>query len=283
MMERRPSNEGASGKKAPNMDRRPSGPGEGVPHYAPVVDASISAKRKASLTGLKVNNMIVICLEKNRDCKENKNAYFFVEQDQLGICGPDITLVLMSVANTPEDAEGCGRTLRDFEILAEMPHNSKRWSEVYTKVIPNDGRGIGHTIKAWANQMQPRLLVLGCHKEKSTSMLKRWTLGSVSDFVQQHAQCPVLIVKADHLPGDKIEKKRKEGEPEAPPKSLHVAIACEYNDHSRHAVDWLLSNGNLATNSTMVIVHAVKKPSEKEEARKFLASFTEACLDSKKK
>jgi len=65
-------------------------------------------------------------------------------------------------------------------------------------------------------------------------------------------------------------------------KIVHVAISVDTTGPSDNAVNWFLSTSNLTNSSTLVIVHAVTKPTDKPNARKFLASYQSRCIASKK-
>jgi len=136
-----------------------------------------------------------------------------------------------------------------------------------TKLLVNDGRGLGHTLKTFTSELKPLLLVLGSNQG---GFLKRHLLGSVSDYLQHHARCPVMIVKNDRRG---FVKHRK---------AHHVAIALDHNVHSDHCVDWFLREANLPKESLMVLLHVIPDAAAKPEARKFLASFKPKCMESQK-
>jgi len=138
---------------------------------------------------------------------------------------------------------------------------------VKTKLIQSKD-GPGPTIKQYTEENNVKLLVLASPKPG----LKRRLVGGVTEYCHRFCSCPVVVVKKER----RMDIKTSQG------KVVHVAIALDKNSLSDNAVNWFLANATLSAASTLVLVHAVEKTTEKRQARKFLASYQPRCVASKK-
>jgi len=140
---------------------------------------------------------------------------------------------------------------------------------VKTKLIQSK-ENIEKAIKRYTEENNAKVLVLAAPKPGLIKHVFR--LGSIIEYCQRSCKCPVVIVK----------KERRMDIKTPQVKVSHVAIAVDTNVPSDNAINWVLADASLSSGSTLVLVHAVEKATEKREARKFLASFQPRCIASKK-
>jgi nucleotide-binding universal stress UspA family protein len=184
----------------------------------------------------------------------------------LGIWTEDVQLDIVHVVKEDRDKVKGLELLKTYDLWAKttFPENLV----VKTKLLQSkDGPGVG--LKDYTRELNPKLLVLS---SSNTSSLKHRLMGGVTDYCTRFCTCPVVVIKRDRRADIKTNRE----------KTVHVAIGVDTTGPSDNAVNWFLNTANLTNSSTLVIVHAVTKPSDKPNARKFLASYQSRCIASKK-
>jgi len=194
------------------------------------------------------------------------HAFNWLRDDPLGIWTEDVQLdIIHVVKEDKEKAKGLD-LLKTYDLWSKttFPENLV----VKTKLLQSkDGPGVG--IRDYTKEVNPKLLVLASSNSNS---LKHRLIGGVTDFCERFCTCPVVIIKRDRRADIKTNRE----------KIVHVAIAVDTTGPGDNAVNWFLGTANLTNSSTLVIVHAVTKPTDKPNARKFLASYQSRCIASQK-
>jgi len=200
------------------------------------------------------------------DDQRSIHAFNWLRDDPLGMWTEEVQLEIIHVVKDDrEKGKGLG-ILKTYDLWSKttFPENLV----VKTKLIQSkDGAGVG--IRDYTREVNPKLLVLA--SSNSTS-LKHRLIGGVTDYCTRFCTCPVIVIKKDRRADIKTNRE----------KLINAAIAVDTTGPSDNSVNWFLSTTNLINSSTLVIVHAVTKPTEKPNARKFLASYQSRCVASKK-
>jgi len=207
--------------------------------------------------------VVVLAVDDN---KTSLSGYNWVKDDPLSLCTSDIQLLIVHAVTSDDGKSRGDHLLAQYKKFAETDFKDRFITK--TKLLYSS-EGVGPAIKHYTNEIKPLLVVAS---SSNPGALKRHLVGSVTDYLQHHCQCPLLIVKKDRT----IDIKS------AHEKSKHVGIALDANIHSDRAVDWFLAHANLPKSSTLVFLHVVKRVTDKVEARKFLASYKPKCIESKK-
>eukprot|EP00457_Paulinella_chromatophora_P004032 gb/GEZN01004042.1/.p1 GENE.gb/GEZN01004042.1/~~gb/GEZN01004042.1/.p1 ORF type:complete len:577 (-),score=82.88 gb/GEZN01004042.1/:263-1993(-) len=195
--------------------------------------------------------IVVLCI--GSDAASTNRALSWVLTDTQGLCGPHFQLCLITCDKGNKDPSHARALLAAYK--AKTPSHIV----CETRMLRDDGRGVGHSIKSYVNELQPKLVVCGT---KGFGSLWRKVVGSTSIFLVHHCHCPVLVVKASP-----IDHVKNTGKP------LHVAIAVDANVHSQRAVEWFLKFADLPKDANMVILYAVGHAEEKPSGRQFLTNF----------
>eukprot|EP00457_Paulinella_chromatophora_P003373 gb/GEZN01003380.1/.p1 GENE.gb/GEZN01003380.1/~~gb/GEZN01003380.1/.p1 ORF type:complete len:612 (+),score=75.16 gb/GEZN01003380.1/:62-1897(+) len=195
--------------------------------------------------------IVVLCI--SSDTASTNRALSWVLTDTQGLCGPHFQLCLVTCDKGNKDpSHACA-------LLASYKTKIPSHISCETKMLRDDGRGVGHSIKSFVNELQPKLVVCGT---KGFGSMWRKMVGSTSIFLVHHCHCPVLVVKAS--PADHA---KHAGKP------LHVSIAVDANVHSQRAVEWFLKFADLPKDANMVILYAVAHAEQKPSGRQFLTNF----------
>eukprot|EP00808_Paulinella_micropora_P023786 g12660.t1 len=203
--------------------------------------------------------VVVLCV--GPDTSSTNRALSWIQNDSVGLCGQFYLLYLVTCDKGNKDpSEACA-------LLDTYSQRVPQHVMVKTKMLRDDGRGVGHTIKAWVNKLMPKLVVVGT-REVAGGTLWRRVAGSTSIFLVHHCHCPVLVVKDTQT--------KHTGKP------LHVALAVDTNVHSQRAVQWFIKFANLPKDANMVILYAVGASEEKPAGREFLANFKPVAQGSTK-
>jgi len=194
------------------------------------------------------------------------HALNWLRDDPLGLWTSDVQLDILHVVKEDKDRAKGLELLKKYNVWAKSTFSETQ--VVTTKLVQcKDGPGVG--IRDYTKEINTRLLVMA--SSNSTS-LRRRLVGGVTDYCERFCLCPVIVIKKDRRADIKTNRE----------KTIHVAIAVDTTGPGDNAVDWFLSTANLTSPSTLVIVHAVTKPTEKISARQFLSSYQERCIASKK-
>jgi len=200
------------------------------------------------------------------DDQRSIQGFNWLRDCPLGFWTPEVQLDIVHVVKEDRDKVKGLELLKTYDVLAKTTFAENL--VVKTKLLQcQDGPGVG--IRDYTKELNPKLLVLS---SSNSSSLKHRLLGGVADYCTRFCSCPVVVVKKDRRADIKTNRE----------KIIHVAIAVDTKGPSDSAVNWFLNSANLSNSSTLVIVHAVTKPSDKPGARKFLASYQSRCVASKK-
>jgi len=197
------------------------------------------------------------------DDQTSMNAFNWLRDDPLGVCARDTQLDIIHVVKEDREKARGLELLKRYDIWCASAFPDTLL--VKTKLIQSK-EGVGPTIKQYADENNAKYLVLASPKKKHR------LAGGVTEYCTRFCQCPVVVVKKERRMDIKTTQE----------KLVHVAIAVDTNVLSDACVNWFLASANLSASSTLVLVHAVEKTSEKRQARKFLASFQPRCIISKK-
>jgi len=156
-----------------------------------------------------------------------KDPFNWIYDDPMGLCSKDLQLNIVHIVKDDKDRAKGLEVLKKFDTDAQRLFKDR--FVIHTKLIVSK-EGIGPALVEYSNDLKPKLLVIGA---SGSGLFKLHILGSVSDYVQHHCQCPVVIVKTTH----KGEGKRTQ--------PLQVAVAVDHNVHSDHAVEWVLTETNM--------------------------------------
>jgi len=206
-----------------------------------------------------------IVLAVNED-QRSIHAFNWLRDDPLGLWTPDVQVDIIHVVKEDKDRAKGLDLLRKYDLWSKttFPDNLV----VKTKLlISKDGPGVG--IRDYTKEVNPKLLVMASSNSNS---LKHRLVGGVTDYCGRFCTSPVLVIKKDRRSDIKTNRE----------KIVHVAIGVDTTGPGDSAVNWFLSSATLASASTLVIVHAVTKSTEKPGARQFLSSYQDRCVASKK-
>jgi len=106
---------------------------------------------------------------------------------------PDVVIFNMSIGGDTAVLEDIGGKLRNYyeNKLEEAASMVKKEGIPVQTVILQDKPG--KSIVQFAEKEKADLILIGAH---NSSTIGRLFLGSVSNYVVQHAKCPVLVIKA---------------------------------------------------------------------------------------
>jgi len=200
------------------------------------------------------------------DDQRSIQGFNWLRDCPLGIWTEEVQLDIVHVVKEDRDKVKGLELLKTYDLWAKttFPENLV----VKTKLLQSkDGPGVG--LRDYTRELNPKLLVLS---SSNTSSLKHRLMGGVTDYCTRFCTCPVVVIKRDRRADIKTNRE----------KTVHAAIAVDTTGPSDSAVNWFLGTANLSNSSTLVIVHAVTKPSDKPSARKFLSSYQSRCVASKK-
>lgn len=82
----------------------------------------------------------------------------------------------------------------DSTFFWQTVFNMQLWSyfQIPGKVIKLEGGDPGHTIVHKANDLGASTIIMGC---RGMGTIRRTLIGSVSDYILHHANCPVVICR----------------------------------------------------------------------------------------
>lgn len=130
-----------------------------------------------------------------------------------------------------EEAREYQKTEVAQRIAAEAAAISPRCEAVATELRLGDP---GTEIVAAADHIHADLIVLGAH---GASAIRRFLLGSVSEYVCHHASCPVLVVRLDAPRADGSQPESSPPSPPVPRPIRRILFAIDGSDLCQAAVE----------------------------------------------
>jgi len=198
------------------------------------------------------------------DQQRSINAFNWLRDDPLGMLDVEVQLDVVHVVKEDKEKARGLEVLKSYELWSKTTFPEKFVDK--TKLLQSK-EGAGPALRDFTKEINPKLLVLAA---SNSNTLKHRLVGGVVEYCERFCVCPVVVIKKDRRMDIKKEK------------VVQIAVCVAPTGPSDNAVNWFLTSANLSTSSTLVIVHAVTRPTEKPKARKFLASYQSRCVASKK-